>query len=106
MSLSRREERGRNLPEPGQVSSPDCSHLDQIQNVTPSAEGCEDCLNMGGRWVHLRICLVCGHVGCCDNSPNTHATRHYHDTQHALIQSFEPNEDWIWCFVDEALIAP
>lgn len=106
MALSRREERGNRLPKPGQVSSAECSHLDQIQEVTPSAEGCEDCLKSGGRWVHLRICLACGHVGCCDNSPNKHATRHYHDTQHALIQSFEPGEDWIWCYADEVAISP
>lgn len=106
MPLSRRDERGQRLPEPGQVSSPDCSHLDQIHAVAPSAEGCEDCLKIGSRWVHLRICLTCGHVGCCDNSPNKHATQHYHDTQHALIQSFEPGEDWIWCFIDQTGIAP
>ena len=69
-----------------------CSHLDQIQDVTPSADGCEDCLKTGGWWVHLRLCLICGHVGCCDQSPNKHATRHFHTTQHPIIQSFEPGE--------------
>jgi uncharacterized UBP type Zn finger protein len=83
-----------------------CTHLDQIQDVTPSAQGCEDCLKIGGRWVHLRICLVCGHVGCCDSSPNRHATAHYHTSGHPLIQSVEPGESWIWCYVDEVGMQP
>jgi uncharacterized UBP type Zn finger protein len=78
-----------------------CQHLDQIQEVTPSAQGCEDCLKMGDRWVNLRLCLICGHVGCCDSSPNTHATKHFHATSHPLIQSFQPGEEWVWCYVDE-----
>ena len=78
-----------------------CTHLDQIQEVTPSAGGCEDCLRGGGRWLHLRLCLTCGHVGCCDSSPNKHATKHYHSTKHPLIRSFEPGEEWVWCYVDE-----
>jgi uncharacterized UBP type Zn finger protein len=81
-----------------------CTHLDQIQEVIPSAEGCEDCLKTGDTWVHLRICLICGHVGCCDNSKNKHATRHFHDTGHPLIQSLQPGETWKWCYVDEMLI--
>ena len=78
-----------------------CTHLDQIQEVTPSARGCEDCLRGGGRWLHLRLCLTCGHVGCCDSSPNKHATKHYHSTKHPLIRSFEPGEEWVWCYADE-----
>jgi uncharacterized UBP type Zn finger protein len=78
-----------------------CAHLDEIQDVTPSAAGCEDCLRDGGRWMHLRLCLTCGHVGCCDSSPNKHATKHYHSTRHPLIRSFEPGEEWVWCYVDE-----
>ena len=78
-----------------------CHHLDQVQEVTPSSDGCEDCLRMGGQWVHLRLCMLCGHVGCCDSSPNRHATAHFDETGHPLIQSFEPGEDWWWCFVDE-----
>jgi uncharacterized UBP type Zn finger protein len=78
-----------------------CAHLDQIQDVTPSARGCEDCLRGGGRWLHLRLCLTCGHVGCCDSSPNKHATKHYHSTKHPLIRSFEPGEEWVWCYADE-----
>jgi uncharacterized UBP type Zn finger protein len=79
----------------------DCPHLAQIAEVYPSADGCEDCLRTGDRWVHLRLCLTCGHVGCCDESPNRHATGHFHATKHPLIRSFEPNEFWIWCFVDQ-----
>jgi uncharacterized UBP type Zn finger protein len=78
-----------------------CTHLDTIRDVTPSAPGCEECLKIGSPWVHLRLCLACGHVGCCDNSPNRHATKHFHATAHPLIQSLEPGEDWAWCYVDE-----
>jgi uncharacterized UBP type Zn finger protein len=81
-----------------------CSHLDQIRPVEPSAEGCEDCLRLGGTWVHLRECLSCGHVGCCDQSPGKHATAHFHAEQHALMRSFEPGEDWAWCYVDELFL--
>ena len=78
-----------------------CIHLNQISDVTPSAEGCEDCLRTGGAWVHLRLCMECGHVGCCDDSPKRHATKHFHATNHPIIKSFEPGEDWGWCYVDE-----
>ena len=78
-----------------------CSHLIQIQDVTPSAEGCEDCLKMGDEWVYLRLCLTCGYVGCCDNSKNKHATQHYHETSHPMIVSFEPEETWLWCYLDQ-----
>jgi uncharacterized UBP type Zn finger protein len=77
-------------------------HLKEIRKVTPSASGCEDCLRAGGSWVHLRLCLSCGHVGCCDSSPNQHATKHFHATKHPIVQSFEPGESWRWCFVHEA----
>ncbi len=83
-----------------------CSHLDLIRDVTPSAEGCEDCLKIGGTWLHLRICRTCGHVGCCDQSPNRHARKHAEETEHPIIQSIEPGEDWIWCFVDEVYLEP
>jgi len=79
----------------------ECTHLDQIQEVAPSADGCEDCLKTGDTWVHLRLCLICGHVGCCDSSKNKHATKHFHSTGHPLIQSHEPGEDWVWCYIDE-----
>ena len=78
-----------------------CTHLGQIRQVTPSAKGCEDCLKIGDSWVHLRLCLSCGHVGCCDSSKNKHATKHYHKTQHPVIQSLERGESWHWCFPDQ-----
>ncbi len=82
-----------------------CEHVDQIREVAPSAEGCEDCLRAGGQWVHLRLCLSCGHVGCCDSSPGRHATAHWLSTQHPIIRSFEPGEDWRWCYPDELFIS-
>ena len=78
-----------------------CEHLDHIVPVTPSADGCEDCLKIGASWVHLRLCENCGHVGCCDNSPNKHATKHFHSSRHPVIKTFEPREEWGWCYVDE-----
>jgi uncharacterized UBP type Zn finger protein len=81
-----------------------CTHTDQIRKVKPSARGCEDCLKMGGRWVHLRECLSCGHVGCCDSSPNRHARAHYNTATHPIVQSFEPGEDWRWCYADEVYL--
>lgn len=83
-----------------------CSHLDMINEVTPSADGCEDCLKTGDWWVHLRICLTCGHVGCCNSSPNKHATKHFEETGHPLVQSYEPGENWIWCYIDNELMRP
>ena len=70
-----------------------CSHLDQVRDVLPSADGCEDCLRIGATWVHLRLCMTCGHVGCCDSSPNRHATRHFQASQHPIIKSFQPGEE-------------
>ncbi len=82
-----------------------CTHLDQINSdVVPSANGCEECLKMGSPWVHLRLCLTCGHVGCCDSSPNRHATKHFHATGHPIVRSFQPGEDWAWCYVDELML--
>jgi Zn-finger in ubiquitin-hydrolases and other protein len=81
-----------------------CTHLSHIHDVSPSADGCEECLRAGDTWVHLRICLECGHVGCCDDSKNTHATKHFLAKHHPSIQSFEPGEEWRWCYVDEILI--
>ncbi len=86
------------------MASAPCTHLDQIHDVTPSANGCEDCLKIGSRWVHLRMCLTCGHVGCCDSSPKKHATAHFRDTKHPIIESAEPGEDWRWCFVDQVIV--
>jgi hypothetical protein len=79
-----------------------CTHLDTIAVVEPSSSGCEDCLAMDKHdWVHLRMCQECGHIGCCDNSPARHATAHFHSVSHPLIQSYEPLEEWLWCYVDE-----
>ena len=78
----------------------ECTHLDTIADAPPSDDGCTDCLAIGGRWVHLRRCATCGHVGCCDSSPNKHASAHAAGSGHALVQSFEPGEDWYWCYVD------
>jgi hypothetical protein len=82
---------------------PACTHLDQVlvTELPASSDGCEECLAEGGKWVHLRICLRCGHVGCCDDSPGRHATAHHAATGHAIIRSLEPGEDWSWCFEDE-----
>lgn len=78
-----------------------CTHTDMIHDVTPSAKGCEECVKTGSWWVHLRMCRTCGHAGCCDSSPNKHATRHYHDTRHPIVKSMEPGEDWSWCYADD-----
>jgi len=81
-----------------------CAHLDQVRDVKPSAAGCEECLKLKDRWVHLRMCLTCGHVGCCDSSKNKHATKHFHTTSHPIIRSIEPGERWRWCYVDELVM--
>ena len=82
--------------------SHECTHIDAIRDVTPSALGCEECLKIGSSWVHLRLCRTCGHVGCCDDSPNRHATKHFHATRHPIIEGYDPPEGWGWCYVDEA----
>lgn len=83
------------------MSEPACSHLETVADVTPAGDGCEDCLKIGSTWVNLRLCMSCGHVGCCDSSPNRHATAHFLSTSHPLIRSYEPGQDWWWCYVDE-----
>ena len=85
------------------MTEPVCTHVDQADlDAKPSGDGCVECLERGGRWVHLRMCGTCGHVGCCDNSPNRHATAHWHaNGDHPLIRSYEPGENWWWCYVDE-----
>ena len=84
-----------------------CPHLDQLVAIDPrTPQGCEECLKTGSWWVHLRLCLSCGHVGCCDQSPNRHATAHFHETQHPVMRSFQPGEDWGWCYVDEIFFEP
>jgi uncharacterized UBP type Zn finger protein len=83
-----------------------CIHADQIKlHVQPKTpEGCEECLKTDDAWVHLRLCITCGHVGCCDNSRNKHATLHHKETNHPIIKSFEPGETWLWCYIDEIFL--
>jgi uncharacterized UBP type Zn finger protein len=85
------------------MAAASCTHLGEVtvRELPPEVAGCEDCLRAGGKWLHLRLCLECGHVGCCDDSPNRHATAHHEATEHALIRSLEPGEEWCWCYVDE-----
>lgn len=78
-----------------------CEHVQGPVSVTPSGQGCQECLKIGGEWVHLRLCLACGQVNCCDQSPNRHATAHYHETGHPAVQSLEASEDWRWCYADQ-----
>jgi hypothetical protein len=87
------------------LSSP-CSHVsaEMPRRVHRPPPGCEDCLKIGGRWVHLRICLTCGKVGCCDSSPNKHATKHFHASKHPIVTSGEIGETWAWCYVDERIL--
>ena len=81
-----------------------CSHLDAVKTGHRNTRGCEECLKMGDTWVHLRLCRQCGHVGCCDDSKNRHATKHFHATQHPIITSIEPGENWSWCYVDKVVM--
>ena len=84
--------------------SDDCTHFDPNGSVQPSGTGCVECLATGGHWVHLRLCMTCGHVGCCDSSPGRHATAHWHEhTDHPVVRSYEPGEDWWWCYDDNLL---
>jgi uncharacterized UBP type Zn finger protein len=80
-----------------------CTHLELIRNPQPKTKGCEECLKIGDTWVHLRLCEICGHVGCCDSSKNKHATKHYRATGHPIIKSFEPGEDWMYCYIDDVM---
>ena len=87
----------------------ECTHLDHVHvtELPEAVDGCEECLAMGGAWLHLRICLECGHVGCCDSSPGKHATAHEQGTGHPIIRSLEPGEMWSWCFPDQlAMLLP
>jgi uncharacterized UBP type Zn finger protein len=89
------------------VATATCSHLDTVEftDLPDPLLGCEECLKVPGSWwVHLRMCMECGKVGCCDNSPNKHATKHFHEVGHPLIRSAEPGEDWVWCYVDEVFL--
>jgi len=90
----------------GEPADGTCTHLGEIRDVAPSSQGCEDCLREGSRWVHLRECLLCGHVACCDSSPKRHATAHWHATNHPIVRSLEPGEDWAWCYADDLVLVP
>jgi hypothetical protein len=81
-----------------------CTHLSSVKTARGNTDGCEECLKLGDDWVHLRLCRSCGHVGCCDDSKNRHATRHFHATRHPIISSLEPGEHWSWCFIDELVM--
>jgi uncharacterized UBP type Zn finger protein len=81
-----------------------CTHLERVKITRTDQHVCEECIKTGDTWVHLRMCMICGHVGCCDSSKNKHATSHYHETEHPLIRSIEPGERWIWCYVDQAVV--
>ena len=82
-----------------------CQHLEHLAPIEPTTPaGCEECLRSGSSWVHLRLCMGCGHVGCCDDSPGRHATAHYRRIGHPVIQSFEPGEDWAFCYVDDDVV--
>ena len=80
-----------------------CTHTDQVKFTKTNKKVCEDCVKIGDHWVHLRLCLICGHVACCDSSKNKHATKHFHATRHPLVRSIEPGESWVWCYVDEIM---
>ena len=82
----------------------ECKHLDQVKVTHTNEHVCEDCVKLGDTWVHLRLCLTCGHVGCCDSSKNKHATRHFLNTEHPLIKSNEPGENWVWCYMDQMMV--
>lgn len=81
-----------------------CTHIEQKRPVKPNTKGCEECLATAGRWAALRMCLVCGHVGCCDSSPGRHATGHFHATSHPVMRSIEPGEKWSWCYIDKTYV--
>ncbi len=80
---------------------PNCEHIKEAKDLHPAERVCEECVKMGDRWVHLRMCLICGQVGCCDSSKNKHATKHFHSSHHPVMRSVEPGENWGWCYVDE-----
>lgn len=82
-----------------------CRHLNQIKDVTPQTpNGCGECMESGDTWVSLRMCLTCGHIGCCDSSKNKHATKHFHETHHALMKPYKDDAKWKWCYIDEMVI--
>lgn len=89
---------------PATGTDPTCPHLVDLAPPVPTSSGCVDCLAAGGRWVHLRLCQECGHVGCCDSSPGRHATAHAHLAEHPVVRSFEPGEEWFYCYLDDVAL--
>jgi uncharacterized UBP type Zn finger protein len=89
---------------PAGAQAKNCTHVSMIEEVIPSGQGCLECLRMGDTWFHLRVCMTCGQVGCCDQSKNRHARKHYEQTGHAVVRSFQPGEKWMWCFADEVYL--
>jgi uncharacterized UBP type Zn finger protein len=81
-----------------------CEHVKFVVTDVPNSRGCEECLALGDTWVHLRLCRTCGHVGCCDDSKNKHASKHFRATRHPIMSSLEPGEDWSWCYIDEIVL--
>jgi uncharacterized UBP type Zn finger protein len=91
----------------GRPTNRACEHLSGVTDVEPNTPGqCEDCIREGTQWVHLRLCLACGHVGCCDSSPETHATKHWRAIGHPIVRSLELGEDWAWCYADDLVLMP
>ncbi len=88
----------------GQIDPTICSHIHLANNVKCNSIGCEDCLRDNIDYLNIRICLICGHVGCCDDSPARHATKHFEETGHPLVQSFNPGETWVYCYLDDAIV--
>jgi uncharacterized UBP type Zn finger protein len=105
MTMRRISDRLRRRLWGGSSQKKGCQHKDQIRDVSPSTDGCEECLKLGDEWVHLRLCMSCGKVGCCDDSKNKHASAHFREAGHPIIQSLEPGEEWLWCFADEMLLS-
>lgn len=97
------ERRVREITDPSAPEKQACSHLNQIQLVTPISDVCEQCIQLGDTWVNLRLCMSCGQVGCCDDSKNKHASKHYAESGHPIIMSHQPDEEWMWCYADEIL---
>ena len=89
---------------PAQQRSPRCRHTQQARAVTPSGDGCGACLELGDTWVHLRVCMSCGHVGCCNSSKNKHATKHFQNTEHPIVRSLEPGETWTYCYEEGVML--
>ncbi len=86
------------------MATRECTHTDHIRGVTPSGQGCEECLRAGDSWVELRLCLTCGHVGCCDTSPGRHAMQHAQEADHPIVESFQPGQSWRWCYLDRVYL--